>query len=222
MTLRYIYIYAVLGPDAAVPQLTGVGDAAVAGRRTAGLTLAVSEHGEAPAASNDAVLEHARVVEALAETGDAVLPVRFGLAFSDEAALDESVGPQAAELLAALDSVRGCAEVGLRVLGPEPAPAETPLTGGDYLRARLRETTERERVATELHAALTPHARDSTRTTTPGERLLLSAAYLVPHDGVDDFRREVGKLEQTHPELALVCTGPWPPYSFAPHAEAGL
>ena len=52
-----------------------------------------------------------------------------------------------------------------------------------------------------------------------GERLLLSAAYLVPRDGVDDFRGEVVKLERAHPDLALVCTGPWPPYSFAPRTD---
>ena len=53
-----------------------------------------------------------------------------------------------------------------------------------------------------------------------GDRLLLSAAYLVPRDGVDDFRGHVVELERAHPDLALVCSGPWPPYSFAPRTEA--
>jgi hypothetical protein len=215
-----IYVYAVLPTDADVPLLQGLGDAAVQRRAAGGLVLAVSEHDSEPPGTQEALLRHAEVVDALAEAGAAVLPARFGLVFSDDAALDAGVAGQAAELRAALERVRGCAEVGLRVLSPEPDAPEAPQGGGDYLRARLRETTERERLAAQLHDALARHARDSTVNAPAGERLLLSAAYLVPRDGVDDFRGEVVKLERSHPELALVCTGPWPPYSFAPRTEA--
>jgi hypothetical protein len=216
-----IYVYAVLPSDADVPPLHGLGDAAVQRRAAGGLALAVSEHDAEPPGTQEALLRHAEVVETLAETGAAVLPARFGLVFRDDAALEAGVAGQAAELRAALERVRGCAEVGLRVLGPELGIPETPQRGGDYLRARLRETTERARLAAQLHDALARHARDSTVNAPAGERLLLSAAYLVPRDGVDDFRGEVVKLERSHPDLALVCTGPWPPYSFAPRTEAG-
>lgn len=217
-----IYVYAVMASHAEVPPLAGLDDAPLGARDVGDLTLAASDHEAAPAPSKEAVLRHAQVVEALAQSGAAVLPARFGLAFDDEAALQDDVAAQAAELRAALERVRGCAEVGLRVLGPErDERPEAPLSGGDYLRARLEETTERERLAAELHDALARHARGSTRNAAAGDRLLLSAAYLVPHDAVGAFRHEVGKLERSHPELALVCTGPWPPYSFAPRAEAG-
>jgi hypothetical protein len=43
---------------------------------------------------------------------------------------------------------------------------------------------------------------------------VLRGAYLVDRERVDDFAREVGALQQDHPELRLLCTGPWPPYSF--------
>ena len=220
-----IYVYAVLGGYADLPALPGLEDAPVEARETAGLTLAVSQHAATPELSNDAVLRHAHVVEQLAQAAAAVLPARFGLGFEDELSLQRGVGAQAAELRAALERVRGCAEVGLRVLSPEREERpeerpEAPLGGGDYLRARLRETTERERLAGELHDALARHARDSTRRVPAGGRTLLSAAYLLPHDDVGAFRREVERLERSHPELALVCTGPWPPYSFAPAAEA--
>jgi Gas vesicle synthesis protein GvpL/GvpF len=217
-----IYVYAVLEPDTVVAPVAGLDAAAVRAHEAEGLTLAVSEHDEAPAPTKEAVLRHAHVVEALARTSAPVLPARFGLAFHDESALRDGLGAQAAELLAALERVRGCAEVGLRVLGPEREEPTAQLGGAAYLRARLKETTERERLATQLHDVLTRHARESTVSRRTGGRLLLSAAYLVPQDGVGAFRREVGKLERSHPELALVCSGPWPPYSFAPRAEAVL
>jgi hypothetical protein len=37
----------------------------------------------------------------------------------------------------------------------------------------------------------------------------------VPRQRVEEFRDAVRELEQRHPDVTLVCTGPWPPYSFA-------
>ena len=217
--MTVIYLYAVLGAGAEVPRLSGLEGVSVQARATAGLTLAVSVHGAPPQLTDAAVLRHGEVVEALAHADAGVLPARFGLAFEDDESLLRSVGARAAELRAALERVRGCAEVGLRVLGPDgDEEPRVPAGGGAYLRERLRETTERERLAAELHGAVAVHARESTRRDASGRRLVLDASYLVPCHALDAFRREVGQLERTHPELALLCTGPWPPYSFAPPA----
>jgi hypothetical protein len=44
---------------------------------------------------------------------------------------------------------------------------------------------------------------------------LLRAAYLVDRDAIGAFTRLVARLDDRHPGLQLLCTGPWPPYSFA-------
>ena len=160
-----------------------------------------------------------RVVEELTKLGEPVLPARFGLVFTDGSALQREVEAKATALRGRLDRVRGCAEVGLRVVSEDEPHESAPLTGGDYLRARLREATERRRVAEALHDTLARHARDSARLEHAGGRLLLDAAYLVPSERVEEFRQEVDELGRSHPELALVCTGPWPPYSFAAPEE---
>ena len=213
-----IYVYAIMPAEAAVPALPGLDDAPVDGRALAGLTLAVSEHDAKPEATDAAVLRHAQVVEGFAQ-GAPVLPARFGLVFADASALRREVEAKATALRGRLDRVRGCAEVGLRVVSEDERHEAAPLTGGDYLRARLRESTERRRVAEALHEMLAGHARDSTRRDPAGGRILLDAAYLVPVDRVQEFRHEVDELGRSHPELALVCTGPWPPYSFAAPPE---
>ena len=212
-----IYVYGVMATAAGVPELVGLDDALVEGRELEGLTLALSRlHDGGPEASDAAVLRHAEVVEALARTGAAVLPARFGLAFADDAALEEGVRERRAELEAALAHVEGCVELGLRVLAPGQDGAVAGATGGgDYLRARLRETEARERLATTLHDALAKRARDARRAPA-ADRWLLSSAYLVQTPNVEDFQRELEALEAAHPELELVLTGPWPPYSFAP------
>jgi hypothetical protein len=46
----------------------------------------------------------------------------------------------------------------------------------------------------------------------------LNAAYLVARADVAAFREAVARLEHA-PGVTVVCTGPWPPYSFATEAE---
>lgn len=216
-----IYVYGVTTPATGAPAVAGLEDAPVEMRDVAGLAVAVSRlEGAAPALSDGAILRHAEVVDALSRSATAVLPVRFGLAFADDEALERTVRERREELGTALEHVRGCVELGLRVLAPEPERASTePESGGAYLRARLRETEARERLAAELHEALAARARDAQRAPATGG-WALSSAYLVPAASVDDFRRELEKLESLHPELELVLTGPWPPYSFAPAETA--
>ncbi|MDX6729997.1 MAG: Gas vesicle synthesis protein GvpL/GvpF, partial [Baekduia sp.] len=39
-------------------------------------------------------------------------------------------------------------------------------------------------------------------------------SYLVDEPVVGRFRNAVERLQREHPEAALLCTGPWPAYSF--------
>src|SRR4051794_37773103 len=79
---------------------------------------------------------HGRVVESLREQADAVLPVRLGENFVDETALADAVAPRVDGLRERLEAVRGCVEVGLRVVADVSSSGE-PLDGADYMRMRL-------------------------------------------------------------------------------------
>lgn len=217
-----IYLYAIAEELDGLPDVLGVDGAPLAHRSTEGLDLVVSEHGGAELeASEEAVLAHARVVEALVERSAALLPARFGRGFRDEDALREAISGRAAQLRDALAQVRGCVEVGVRVLAPEAAPTPAAAESGRaYMEARLAHSEEAERLASEVHEPLAALARASTRTVGATPRLLLSGAYLVEPAELDTFRRRVFELEAAHPELTFVTTGPWPPYSFAPGGEA--
>jgi len=94
-------------------------------------------------------------------------------------------------------------------------------SGRSYLLARLEEERQArawrqraETLVTELHTPLAQLAAESTRQVLVTPRLLLTAAYLVERDQVTAFQREVGGLSGAYPALRLLCTGPWPPYSF--------
>jgi hypothetical protein len=166
-------------------------------------------------------LSHANVVEELMARSGAVLPARFGRAFADEQDLADAVRTKASELARGLNLVRGCFEFGLRVLGGDGAAGNMPdePSGRDYMRTRLAEENARRRLAKELDEPLARLSRASARFGGASPDLL-RAAYLVPRHDLAAFGEEVRRLEAAHADLTIVCTGPWPPYTFAANREA--
>ena len=72
----------------------------------------------------------------------------------------------------------------------------------------------RRRVAGELDS-LKPLALSSRRTLAPRPDVPLLDAYLVDRERVDEFVALVEQIDVGLDDVDLVCTGPWPPYSFA-------
>jgi hypothetical protein len=215
-----IHLYGLVQGLDELPPLTGVEGALLERRQIAGLDLVVSRTGtELPEVTDDAVLAHASVVEELMARSRAILPARFGRAFASEEELADAVETKLPALEHGLTRVSGCVEFGLRVLGREsPRRGSTSLSGVEYMRDRLDEETERERLSEELHRPLALLARADARFGGASDDLL-HAAYLVPDEQTAPFRDRVARLERRHPGLTMVCTGPWPPYSFADTRE---
>jgi gas vesicle protein GvpL/GvpF len=209
-------VYAVTEHPAALPPTTGIDGAALRAIRIGDIDAVVSEAQSGDAApSEQAVLAHARVVDDLVSGNDAVLPGRFSNGFGDENALRGAIGERTAKLRAALEHVRGNVEIGLRVIRPGRRDVSTSSSGRDYLSGRLADVQSAERAAEQIHTPLAAAARASTLNVLATPDLLLSAAYLIPRSEVDAFRARVQRLDDDQPELTFVCTGPWPPYSFA-------
>jgi hypothetical protein len=217
-----IHLYGVVEELEGLPPVAGVDAGRLERRRIEGLELVVSRTGEESDVTQEAVLSHAHVVEELMARSAAVLPARFGSAFSDEQELADAVRTKASALARGLSIVRGCFEFGLRVLGGDGAAenASNDLSGRDYMRTRLAEEKARRRLAQELHEPLARLSRASVRFGGASSDLLQSA-YLVPRQDVAVFGEHVRRLEATHSDLTIICTGPWPPYTFAANGEGG-
>jgi hypothetical protein len=160
------------------------------------------------AVSADALWRHEAVVEALMEERD-LLPVRYGTRFDDEGAAARAVEARRDDLATALDRVRGAVELSLRVIDPDAPPAARD--AASYLRDRRRQEDARRAV----HEPLAAVARASVERPSPDPSELLRAAYLVDRDAVEQVTALVGRLQAANPNLRLLCTGPWPAYSFA-------
>jgi hypothetical protein len=230
-----IWVYAIGDRSAAPPPpgVTGLAGASLEGVREGALLAVISRHAECPELhAVDALWAHEQVVERLM-AGGAVLPMRFGSRLPDEAALRWALATRNDELLRALDGVRGRVELAVRaVRAAEPpraavAPAvvasaaEGERSGRDYLRAKLELRDRAEAAATALHAPLCALAVAANRRPGRGPGELLRAAYLVERPVVAEFRAVAVRLQGEHPDAAVLCTGPWPPYSFV-DVEAGM
>jgi hypothetical protein len=156
-----------------------------------------------------ALWRHEEVLEELMEGRD-LLPVRFGTRLADDGEAAAILVARRDEFAAGLDRVRGAVELALRVRADaEPTAPPMPEDAGG--RAYLAAKVARTRSGDALHAPLAALARESA--IRPGPELLRSA-YLVDRAAVTGFVAAVRELQAAHPDLSLLCTGPWPPYSF--------
>jgi hypothetical protein len=211
-----VHLYALADHPVRLPSISGIGGSVLAAAEDDGIDAIFSEHEVASSdAGEDAILAHANVVERVAALNEAVLPARFPTRYETEGALIDGVRSRAPHLLAALGHVRGCAEMGVRVVRePDDAPAPAG-SGSEYMRGRLDAVREAERLAHELDAAVQGISRDGVRSVAASGELVLTAAHLVERADAERFRAAVESVARGHPDLAYVCVGPWPAYSFA-------
>lgn len=215
-----LYVYGISdAPDA--PSVPGLRDAPLSVSGQGGVFAVCSEHDDAPfEADESTLLEHERVVEALLEHGT-VLPMRFGSSVADRESLLRFLDERRADFELGLERVRGAVEIGVRALiREEPAELTPALAGADrpgtaYMLARLNDEKRSAAIAAHIHEPLVALSRESASRQSPlnGD---LNTAYLVDRKDVDPFRATVEKLDDAVDDATVVCTGPWPPYSFTP------
>jgi gas vesicle protein GvpL/GvpF len=184
-----------------------------------GLAAVVSEHDaleDEP--TEEALWRHESVLEALMEDGP-VLPVRFGVRFDDAESLRAELASRHEALRVALAHVRGRVELGVRLLEhaeeettAPPDPSAGP--GTRYLLERLERRRRAGRRAAPVRNELSRLAVAERARVLPRPHTLLAASYLVEASQVPAFRERTAALQRELPDVALVCTGPWPPYNF--------
>jgi hypothetical protein len=204
-----IYLYAVTEVAPCGFRCLGVDGEPVVSLAAGGLHLTHSVHrdGFEPPVAADALWAHEGIVDELLEAG-AVLPFRFGTMLPDRAAAERLLMRERDRFTRRLAEVRGRVELAVRVAIPESDDA-APANGATYLAARARERDAHEEVLAPLASLAAARSRRN-----PNAAQVISASYLVALDDVERFASAVRDLQESHPDLALSCTGPWAPYSF--------
>ncbi len=230
------YLYAITDrPEMPLPAQLGLDDAALAPIVWQDLGAVISSHeGEPPPASADALWRYEAVIEALMERRT-VLPVRYGTILPSARAVTDMLRRAYAQFTGDIARIQGQVEIGVRFV-PLAVGAEDMSTapkgplapsGTAYLMTKLAAVQDRERrraavmeTARAMHAILKRLATASRFDAEAADSERIAASFLMPRDATETFRRAVSQLAKAHPRLALLCTGPWPPYSFV-SAQAG-
>lgn len=232
MSGLYLYCIAPAGHDPA-PGLRGLDDRPVRGRTSGPFRLWVSASDEAPAATVERARRHNLVVTASLGERVTPIPARFGQWFARPADLDERLERRREEYVARLRAIAGAVEFGGRVVdarmrradggGPARDEAEPKrvASGTAYLELLARRLEARRAArarSTEIRAwlrdGLGPLVREDRAEPDRDSPGLVTLAHLVARADADAYRRRVRRLAEGRPELRLVVTGPWPPYSF--------
>jgi hypothetical protein len=222
-----LYVYAYV---AAEPRNLGAGLAGEPLRlaRCQDVMAVIGPMEAAPAISPEALAAHDAVVRQLAEEVEAILPARFGEAVRDEGELTSHLAPRSRELAEALEQVRGCVQMTLRVFGAPDRPAEeVTVEGGPGTRYLAARRQEHERAASlpeiePLREILRPliRAERSDRRERRWRRetgpLLGSVYHLVRKEDLPAYLAAVRETEGRLGGRRFTFSGPWPPYAFAP------
>jgi hypothetical protein len=229
-----LYVYC-LGDElsgAAFEGLAGVGGARVRVLALGGLAAVVSEPGDgAVAVKEENLLAHNRV-NAAALAASTPLPCRFGTRAAPER-LAEYVAANEAALSSALARVRGCVEMSVKLLkkaegrqskveSEEDGVAGTTGAGTAFLLKKRRKLLgeegarlHAEEAAAWLASGLGAVARETAVRLSPSEAIFVRAAHLVERGRVEEYRTRLRALAAGRPDLRLLTSGPWPPYSFS-------
>lgn len=186
----------------------------------------VSEHDQLPPQlSEDDLWAHERVVEELMERAT-VLPMRIDGTVANQETLQRILDERRKEFEVLLTGVRGAVEIGVRAQLAEDTTSEDAGSddvegdewgspGTAYLLTRARQQRRAEDMAARVHEPLVALSRKNKRSSMGLRLNLFKAAYLVDRDRVDAFRDRVEMLDLELGDGRIVCTGPWPPYSFS-------
>jgi len=180
--------------------------------------------------------QHEQVVEALMAR-QPVLPARFSTHYASEEALSARLRECRVIYGDHLQRLEGCVELGFRVIRlwepehggdgisgtvyPELAASEKDSRTFDFVkRAAAAQQASPYRGDESLGAliceALDAFAEDQQIQVDTGWGALVHAAYLVKQNRLREMQQAMRRLMQAYPHLHFLCTGPWPPYHFAP------
>ena len=171
--------------------------------RAGKITAAAAHVTQAPAPDESGLRAHDEIVRTLWNAAGAVLPVRFGTVLPDEAAARTALSAHADALAFALEQVRGCAQMTLRV-AEAPAPDTDGGPGTRYLLARAHQQKAPE--IDSIRPALAEMIRAERAERRSG---IVTVFHLIRRDRAADYKAALANFR-------AIISGPFPPYAFAP------
>jgi hypothetical protein len=212
-----LYLYALADRRASVNGCSGADGEPLRALMVDALSVIVGERSSAPAVDRASLETQDRVVRELHRRAEALLPMRFGVTYPDEAAITRAIELQATSLTARLERVRGKEQMTLRVLrgisGASRASGASSASGGSGL--RYLESRRMPEEIRPLLAGLQEFQRGSIVERGRTAELIATVYHLIDRGTSDAYRRRAEHAATAHPELRVHISGPAPCYAFA-------
>ena len=211
----YQYLYAIADrlPAAWRPPDASVGGPVVL-RRLSDLVVLASSLDLMPEANARTLAVHHEVVATTLDAA-AVVPFRFGTVVAT-ADVDAWLDAHAQLVRATLGQLRGCVEMNVKLLR---------LHCGHSIERTCRECADGAPGVVQLRELavrlVTQAGIERWRYRSPGggSNVAGSVAFLVPRAEIDSFLTRIAPIASRAAGIAVVPTGPWPPYSFVPNFD---
>lgn len=180
-------------------------------------------------ASRKNALAHHEVVRSINKQ-TTPLPARFGTLVTDQQ-LRNYVLVHRQALKAKLAHVRGCAEMNVKMIG-KIARTDAPQSitvgqelgpGTTFLLKKRTEILNEEAGVLQkgqfsewLHEKLSDLIKDEQISLVPSHTVILAKAdHLIERTNIQEYRDRMARAVAERPEVRLMVSGPWAPYSFA-------
>jgi len=207
--------------------LKGVNESPVLAYPSGEFAVIVSEHSSVKPLTQQAIVDHARVISECFRTLT-VLPFRFGTVFDSDEALRRAVRANRKAFLESVSRLRGKSEMHVKIVVKdgtiEEAVSEAPAgVGGEYLRklrdqaSRVRERQTKARaLSMQVHKLFCPLEEDIVCKRTDAGNMLIDFAHLIDSSTVAKYQNRYSAATRHFKDCQVTITGPWPPYHFMP------
>jgi hypothetical protein len=220
-----VLIYCIL-PGGTVPPhaLAGIHGAAISALPAGPLSCWISSHNAAPVVSAENVAAHNAVVQAAMDGVATPVPLRFGQWFAADTEAASRIAEDATRWSDVLRRIVGCIEHGVHIASNTGTARDVQTmlatSGTDYMAALARrqaDAAERRRQGEALCAWLLARAGPLVREShieraAAGE--LAAMAHLIERHDAEAYQQMIRDIRAERPDLRIVVSGPWPPYSF--------
>jgi hypothetical protein len=211
-----LLLYAITDEPSGPTYSDGVDGRPLRALTHAGLTAVVGERPAELSRSAPELLAYESALERLMADAT-ILPVQFGTSLASQADVERLLSDRRDAFVLSLARVRGAVELTLHaeVSAGERDADSIEGYGTAYMRRRVELRRRAQRVASEIKTAFADVTR-AARYVVPGDaEAAVVASFLVDGGDVDGFLDRLRELEDACEHASFVCTGPWPPYSFA-------
>jgi hypothetical protein len=227
ITVNYVYCLTCNNLSFTDSLPSGLGGAKVYKVAFDGITALVNDVEQCELEGNiQHAITHQEVVNAALELYSSVIPCRFGTLFPSNSNILVFLKKHHNLLNEYLTRLEGKVEMGIKTTFNHKDKTEYTKktnTGTGYLLRKMEELDDIRKLEQEadeftekLNQVMYTLWSDVKVQKQFKERtLLLSICYLVAKSNIPDFKEKYQEFKTRNPDVKLLYTGPWPPYTFA-------